>query len=60
MKFDDWFYEREGFGLRCERFFAEFPDVNPVKAVAWLKVAYEVGREAALDEAAEAAAGPDI
>lgn len=46
MKFEDWFYEQEGFALRAERFYSEIdPDsrIDTKLLVSWLKAAYEEG-----------------
>jgi hypothetical protein len=49
-KFDDWYYEQEGFGLRAERFneYMDFRTVTPknkTEMIQWLKSAFEAGRE---------------
>ena len=46
-KFDAWFYEVEGFGLRAERLQAELgtDDVKYLLVKEWLKAAYLVGKE---------------
>ena len=45
-KFDEWFYETEGFGVRAERLFAdlEYDGRKYDLVVEWLKSAYLVGR----------------
>ena len=45
-KFDAWFYEVEGFGLRAERLQAELgtDDVKYLLVKEWLKAAYLVGK----------------
>lgn len=51
MKFEDWFYEPEGFALRAERFYdemdmffgKELSQQNMIKVVSWLRAAYEEG-----------------
>lgn len=51
MKFEDWFYEVENFGLRAERFYNEIdPDskTDSKALVSWLKAAYDVGHAHAL------------
>ena len=58
MEFNDWFYEIEGYALRCERFYDDLDrlqqfnngdyipgDPSYQDIVRWLKAAYEVGRE---------------
>ena len=46
-KFDDWFYELEGFAFRSERFWDDFDYAKDSKdtqsMVKWLRTAYEVG-----------------
>lgn len=46
-KFDAWFYEVEGFGMRSERLQAELGshDVEFIHVKEWLHAAYMVGRE---------------
>ena len=51
-KFDDWFFELEGFGMRCERFYNELStfrdDINigkPESLIKWLQAAFEAGQE---------------
>lgn len=46
-KFDEWFYEVEGFGMRSERLQAELGsyDAEFVRVKEWLHAAYMVGRE---------------
>ena len=41
--FEDWFSERELFGLRSGRFFEDFSTT----VVSWLKAAYEAGQKSA-------------
>lgn len=60
MTFDDWFYENENFGLRCERFSADLEAYADPRKTAeqalmrdrrileWLKVAWEVGYDHAM------------
>jgi len=47
-KFEDYFDEIEGYGLRNERFFWEFEEI-PIERrrcmKEWLKAAFECGRE---------------
>lgn len=50
MKFEDWFYEQEGFHIRAERFYDELdlmgiPQGGIISIVGWLRAAYEVGKE---------------
>ncbi len=52
--FDDWFYERENFSLRCERFYDDLMQydmdmVDSGEIVKWLRAAYETGREHTLE-----------
>lgn len=59
MTFEEWMDEAEGFGFRQERMICELEQDLPRaeragRLVAWLKVAYDVGREQALSEAREA------
>ena len=46
-KFDEWFYEVEGFGMRSERLQTELGshDVEFIQVKEWLHAAYMVGRE---------------
>ena len=46
-KFDAWFHEAEGFGMRAERLQAELgtDDVKYLLVKEWLKAAYLVGKE---------------
>ena len=51
-KFNDWFFELEGFGMRCERFYDELStfrdDISfgkPESLIVWLQAAYEAGQE---------------
>jgi len=41
--FDDWFYEKEGFGLRSERYARDFDGQNWNVMVEWMKTAYQMG-----------------
>jgi len=47
--FDEWFYEQEGFGLRCERFYDDVDQAVRMSrhdvVVKWLRVAYDLGYE---------------
>lgn len=48
MKFEDWFYELEGFAFRAERFYDDlthYQGDNIETIEKWLRAAYEVGRE---------------
>jgi hypothetical protein len=45
MKFDDWFWELEGYHIRAERFWDDFENNRRQEMYEWLKVAYEVGYE---------------
>jgi hypothetical protein len=59
--FEDWFYEIENFGLRAERFYCDLDNyatqdlslesrqVIDKAIVSWLRAAYNVGREHALE-----------
>jgi len=47
MKFDDWFYEMEGYGFRAERFWDDFERQDRVAMIEWLKTAYQMGSEEA-------------
>jgi hypothetical protein len=41
-KFEDWFYEIEGFHVRAERFWVECE--NRDFLLEWMKASYEAGR----------------
>ena len=48
MKFDNWFYEQEGFSLRCERFYDVLDNClngnfDTEYITLWLKSAYDQG-----------------
>jgi hypothetical protein len=45
-KFEDWFYEMEGFGFRAERFYNDCEYGNNECLRNWLKAAYDMGFEA--------------
>jgi len=45
MDFDDWFYEREGFGFRAERFWSDYDTKDQVAMMKWLRTAYQMGYE---------------
>ena len=50
MEFEDWFYEQEAFTLRAERFYLDLESyhdelITEQDIVAWLRAAYEVGKE---------------
>lgn len=48
-KFDDYFYENEGFSLRAERFYDDYSNsfksdaINPAIMVKWLQAAFYAG-----------------
>lgn len=42
--FEDWFNEIENYGLRSERFYEEFPNIDP-RMIEWLKASWECARE---------------
>lgn len=49
MQFEDWFDEREGWALRCERFYNHLDAVRngniaDHQIIEWLRSAYEAGR----------------
>lgn len=46
LQFLEWFNELEGFGMRSERFYAEYQQRDSVNTVKWLKAAFEAGFEA--------------
>lgn len=43
--FDNWFMEIENYGLRAERFYEEFPNMKPERAVEWLRAAWLCSRQ---------------
>jgi hypothetical protein len=45
MKFDDWFWELEGYHIRAERFWDDFENSRRQEMYEWLKTAYEIGYE---------------
>ncbi len=45
-KFENWFYEIEGFGFRSERFYNDCEYGNNECLRNWLKAAYDLGFEA--------------
>lgn len=54
MKFEDWFYEQEGFALRAERFYDDLERggngltrEEAITAVGWLRAAYKEGYDQA-------------
>jgi hypothetical protein len=45
--FDDWLWQREGFGYRADRLFADLRG-DPAQyeiVINWLKAAYEIGKQ---------------
>jgi hypothetical protein len=42
-KFDQWWNQLEGFGLRSERFYADVDRADPAQLVQWLRAAYMQG-----------------
>lgn len=42
--FEDYFWEVENFGTRGERFYDEFKDMTPERALEWLKAAWACAR----------------
>jgi hypothetical protein len=43
-KFEDWFYERENFSDRSDRFAEELQTMDYPRAVEWLKACWECAR----------------
>jgi hypothetical protein len=43
-KFDDWFWEIEGFGTRGERFFESLDHMSDKEGLEWLKACWECAR----------------
>ena len=43
-KFEDWFWEVEGFSTRGERFYDEFMQMTPERAVEWLQAVWDCAR----------------
>jgi hypothetical protein len=44
-KFDQWWNQLEGFGLRSERFYADVDRADPAQLVQWLRAAYMQGAQ---------------
>ncbi len=44
-KFEHWFNEIENYSLRSDRFYEEFQNMDPKRAIEWLKAAWECARE---------------
>lgn len=42
-KFDDWFYELEGFVFRAERFWDDVEHGKEKEILEWLRTAYKMG-----------------
>jgi hypothetical protein len=55
-KFDDWFNELEGFGLRSERFWEDAKQGHTPRMILWLKAAFEEGRVEGVGQSAGALA----
>ena len=48
MKFEDWFYQLEGYTLKAERFYEAidvFARKKPEVLVEWLRAAFEAGQQ---------------
>lgn len=43
-KFEDWFWEIEGYSTRGERFYDEFMQMTPERAVEWLQAVWDSAR----------------
>lgn len=43
-KFDDWFWEIEGFATRGERFFESLDHMSDKEALEWLKACWACAR----------------
>ena len=43
QKFEQYFYEQEGFGLRAERFYADMDTGNAEQMRAWMEAAFLAG-----------------
>jgi len=43
--FFDWFHEVENYGMRSERFYEEFANMTPQRAVEWMQTAWRLGAE---------------
>lgn len=53
MKFEDWFYEPEGFCIKAERFYEDidvFARKKPEVLVEWLRSAFEAGQSSTSNE----------
>lgn len=44
-KFEDWFYERENFSDRSDRFAEELKTMDYPRAVQWLRACWECARD---------------
>lgn len=44
----EWLHEYEGYGLRSERLLDDIATGDPKRIIEWLKAAYEVGKEHAI------------
>jgi hypothetical protein len=42
--FNSWFHEVENYGMRSERFYEEFQDMTPQRAIEWLRAVWECAR----------------
>ena len=59
MKYEDWFFEVENYGMRCERFYDDVGVIDKEQLAKtmqkWLRAAYAVGREHMRTEAIQTA-----
>lgn len=47
QKFEEYFHELEGFGLRSERFYDDVRTADPEIMTRWLRAAFEQGAKSA-------------
>lgn len=45
MKFEDWFWELEGYHIRAERFWDDVKSDRGQEILEWMKTAYRMGYE---------------
>jgi hypothetical protein len=55
--FNQWFHEHENYGMRSERFYEEFQNMTPQRAVEWLQAAWECARQNDVKDAFERESG---